>query len=90
MTIFPDDLGLKFLYAGKEAKKRNAEAPEAILGVPALTPSIIVSLQAMEVVKIILKGEKFSEISGIISIWKKASLMNMHLKLVIHLNRARI
>ena len=58
MTIFPDDLGLKHLYKGEEAKKRNIKAPEAILGVPALTPSIIGTLQAMEVLKIILKRGK--------------------------------
>jgi len=58
MTIFPDDLGLKYLYKDEEVKKRNAKAPEAILGVPALAPSIIGTLQAMEVLKIILKRGK--------------------------------
>ena len=58
MTIFPDDSGLKRLYKGEEAKKSNAKAPEAILGIPALTPSIIGILQAMEVLKIILKQGK--------------------------------
>ena len=71
MTIFPDDLGLKHLYTGKEAKKRNAEAPEAILGVPALTPSIIGSLQAMEVLKIILKrGKLFRNIMAHVDLEK--------------------
>jgi molybdopterin/thiamine biosynthesis adenylyltransferase len=58
MTIFPDDSGLKLLYKGEETKKSNAQAPEAILGIPALTPSIIGTLQAMEVLKIILKRGK--------------------------------
>ncbi len=58
MTIFPDDQGLKLLYGGEEAKGDNAKRPEAILGVPALTPSIIASLQVMEVLKIILKRGK--------------------------------
>ncbi|MCK4785977.1 MAG: HesA/MoeB/ThiF family protein [Desulfobacteraceae bacterium] len=58
MTIFPDDSGLKRLYKGEEAKKSNAKAPEAILVVPALIPSIIGTLQAMEVLKIILKRGK--------------------------------
>jgi hypothetical protein len=49
------DIGLKRLYKGEEAKKGNAKAPEAILGVPPLIPSIIGTLQAMEVLKIILK-----------------------------------
>ncbi len=58
MTIFPDDQGLKLLYGDEEAKGDNAKSPEAILGVPALTPSIIASLQAMQVLKIILKRGK--------------------------------
>jgi molybdopterin/thiamine biosynthesis adenylyltransferase len=58
MTIFPDDSGLKRLYKGEEAKKSNAQAPEAILGIPGLIPSIIGTLQAMEVLKIILKRGK--------------------------------
>jgi len=58
MTIFPDDQGLKCLYGGEEVKVNDAKSPEAILGVPALTPSIIAALQAMEVLKIILKRGK--------------------------------
>ncbi|HUU80551.1 MAG TPA: HesA/MoeB/ThiF family protein, partial [Acidobacteriota bacterium] len=58
MTIFPDDPGLKRIYGGGEVKENNAKAPEAILGIPALTPSIIGTLQAMEVLKIILKRGK--------------------------------
>jgi molybdopterin/thiamine biosynthesis adenylyltransferase len=58
MTIFPDDSGLKRLYKDEKAKKSNAKAPEAILGIPALIPSIIGTLQAMEVLKIILKRGK--------------------------------
>ena len=58
MTIFPDDSALTRLYKGEEAKKSNAKAPEAILGVPALAPSIIGTLQAMKVLKIILKRGK--------------------------------
>ena len=55
MTIFPHDPGLRHLYEDEEAKGNDAKSPEAILGVPALTPSIIASFQAMEVLKIILK-----------------------------------
>jgi molybdopterin/thiamine biosynthesis adenylyltransferase len=58
MTIFPDDPGLKRLYRSEEAKEKNGKAPEAILGVPSLTPCIIATLQAMEVLKIILKRGK--------------------------------
>jgi molybdopterin/thiamine biosynthesis adenylyltransferase len=58
MTIFPDDPGLKRIYRSEEAKEKDAKAPEAILGVPSLTPCIIATLQAMEVLKIILKRGK--------------------------------
>lgn len=59
-TIFPDDPGLMRLYGGKQVKGNDVRRPEAILGVPALAPSIIASLQAMEVIKIILnRGRLF-------------------------------
>jgi len=58
MTIFPDDQGLKCLYGSKEGKKNDTKGAEAILGVPALMPSIIATLQAMEVLKIILERGK--------------------------------
>lgn len=58
MTIFPDDPGLKCLYGSEEGRKNDTKSAEAILGVPALTPSIIATLQAMEVLKIILKRGK--------------------------------
>ncbi|RZB30742.1 MAG: hypothetical protein SRB1_03022 [Desulfobacteraceae bacterium Eth-SRB1] len=60
MTIFPDDPGLKNLYGNKKANKNSSKSPEAVLGIPALTPCLIATLQAMEVLKIILKrGEIF-------------------------------
>ncbi|MEA3436835.1 MAG: HesA/MoeB/ThiF family protein [Thermodesulfobacteriota bacterium] len=55
MTIFPDDPGLKSLYGSDQADKNKRKSPEAILGVPAIAPSFISTLQAMEVLKIILK-----------------------------------
>lgn len=58
MTIFPDDGGLKHLYGSGEAKIADTKRPEAILGVPVLTPSFVANLQAMEVIKIILKRGK--------------------------------
>jgi molybdopterin/thiamine biosynthesis adenylyltransferase len=54
MTIFPDDRGLKLLYR-ERMKRVDPESPEAILGVPAVTPALIGSLEVMEVLKIILK-----------------------------------
>jgi len=54
MTIFPDDIGLKLLY--REGMNRvDPESPEAILGIPTVTPALIGSLEVMEVLKIILQ-----------------------------------
>ena len=65
MTIFPDDPGLKYLY-GKEnegASVDRSKSPESVLGVPAPTPSLMATLQAMEVIKIILnRGRVFRNI----------------------------
>lgn len=58
MTIFPEDPGLKNLYGSDQAQVDDTKRPEAILGVPVLTPSFIANLQAMEVIKIILKRGK--------------------------------
>jgi molybdopterin/thiamine biosynthesis adenylyltransferase len=55
MTIFPEDPGLTSLYGNGNVKKNDPSRPGAVLGVPALTPSIIATLQAMEVIKVILK-----------------------------------
>ena len=54
MTIFPGDAGLTQLYGGGAGGTNRAERPEAVLGVPGITPSFISTLQAMEVLKIIL------------------------------------
>ncbi|MBW1780577.1 MAG: HesA/MoeB/ThiF family protein [Deltaproteobacteria bacterium] len=63
MTIFPEDPGLTRLYGHHEAggvrsASDRSQSPEAVLGVPALTPAFIATLQAMEVIKIILKRGK--------------------------------
>jgi molybdopterin/thiamine biosynthesis adenylyltransferase len=55
MTVFPDDHGLERIYGNAEPQKGNPDRPEAVLGVPALTPSIVATIQAMEVIKILLK-----------------------------------
>jgi len=57
MTIFPQDPGLKLLY-GETAQKGDPQRPEAVLGVPAVTPSVVASLQVMEVLKILLQRGK--------------------------------
>jgi molybdopterin/thiamine biosynthesis adenylyltransferase len=63
MTIFPEDTGLKRLYGRREpdgegSGSDSSQGPEAVLGVPALTPALIGALQATEVIKIILKRGK--------------------------------
>jgi len=58
MTIFPDDPGLKNLYGNKKANENSSRSHEAVFGIPAMTPCLIATLQAMEVLKIILKRGK--------------------------------
>jgi molybdopterin/thiamine biosynthesis adenylyltransferase len=57
MTVFPDDAGLKLLYRDEVTKRADPKSPEAILGVPTVTPALIGTLEAMEVLKIILKHD---------------------------------
>ena len=57
MSVFPGDPGLMLLY-GENVEKGDPQRPEAILGVPAITPSVVASLQAMEVLKILLQRGK--------------------------------
>jgi molybdopterin/thiamine biosynthesis adenylyltransferase len=60
MTIFPEDPGLEHLYRDWRTDLDKSKSPEAVLGVPIPTPSIISTLQAMEVIKIILnRGRLF-------------------------------
>ncbi len=58
MTIFPGDPGLKHLYGNESGSSDRSKNPESVLGVPAPTPSLIATLQVMEVVKIILNRGK--------------------------------
>ena len=58
MTIFPGDPGLKHLYGNESAGSDRSKSPESVLGVPAPTPSLISTLQVMEVLKILLKRGK--------------------------------
>lgn len=63
MTIFPGDRGLMNLYPDGAAEEDTAASPEALLGVPGITPSVIGALQAMEVLKILLdRGRVFRKI----------------------------
>ena len=58
MTIFPEDEGLKRIYGNGTTEVEGSKRPEAILGVPALTASFVANLEAMEVVKILLRRGK--------------------------------
>jgi len=54
MTLFPEDPGLERIYGETQAPRNDPGRPEAVLGVPTPTPSIVATLQAMEVIKILL------------------------------------
>jgi len=52
-TIFPEDKGLELIYGSN--KDLPEHGSEAELGAPTVTPAIIASLEAQEVIKILLK-----------------------------------
>jgi molybdopterin/thiamine biosynthesis adenylyltransferase len=54
MTVFPDDRGLIAIYGPGDRVRKDPRSPEAIMGVPALMPSMVATFQAMEVLKILL------------------------------------
>lgn len=63
MTIFPQDKGFSLLYGNGDTDRHPEKSPEALLGVPAVTPSFVATLQAMEVIKILLnRGKPFRNI----------------------------
>ncbi|EFK05536.1 ThiF family protein [delta proteobacterium NaphS2] len=55
MTIFPEDRGFSLLYGTGAVEADRERSPEALLGVPAVTPTFVATLEAMEVLKILLK-----------------------------------
>ena len=55
MTVFPQDKGLKTVYGEADIPKSDPQRPEALLGVPAVTPSLLATIESMEVIKIVLK-----------------------------------
>lgn len=62
MTVFPGDAGVRQLY-GEAPVGADAQRPEAVLGVPAVTASLIGTFQAMEVLKILLhRGSTFRNV----------------------------
>jgi molybdopterin/thiamine biosynthesis adenylyltransferase len=60
LTVFPEDPGLKQIYGNGEEGGSAANRPEFLLGVPSITPSLVATLEAMEVLKILLnRGTPF-------------------------------
>ena len=55
-TIFPEDKGLELIYGSNEDLPEHGS--ELTLGAPTVTPALIASLEAQEVVKILLKRGK--------------------------------
>ncbi len=62
MTVLPGDAGVRALY-GEGPGPEGPERPEAVLGVPAVTAALVGTLQAMEVLKILLgRGTLFRNV----------------------------
>jgi molybdopterin-synthase adenylyltransferase len=60
ITVFPEDPGLKQIYGSGDESASAANRPEFLLGVPSITPSLVATLEAMEVLKILLnRGTPF-------------------------------
>jgi len=55
-TIFPEDKGLELIYGSDRDLPEHGS--EVILGAPTVTPALIASLEAQEVIKILLKRGK--------------------------------
>ncbi|MBC8499420.1 MAG: HesA/MoeB/ThiF family protein [Candidatus Atribacteria bacterium] len=55
-TIFPEDKGLESIYGSDRDLPEHGS--EVILGAPTVTPALIASLEAQEVIKILLKRGK--------------------------------
>ena len=55
MTVFPEDPGLKQIYGSGDEAGTSSNRPEFLLGVPSITPSLVATLEAMEVIKILLR-----------------------------------
>jgi len=55
-TIFPEDKGLELIYGSDRDLPEHGS--EATLGAPTVTPALIASLEAQEVIKVLLKRGK--------------------------------
>ena len=60
MSLLPGDEGLRRIYGKGDRATGDSPRPEAVLGVPGITPAVIAAFQAMEVIKILLsRGSPF-------------------------------
>jgi molybdopterin-synthase adenylyltransferase len=60
MSLLPGDQGLRRIYGKGTGGSENPNRPEAVLGVPGITPALIAAFQTMEVIKILLnRGSLF-------------------------------
>ncbi len=57
MTVYPDDPGLEKIYGNSDADAAKINGTESIVGVPPLSPSLIGTIQAMEVLKVLLNRD---------------------------------
>ena len=79
MTVLPQDKGLRTVYGNADISKTDPQRPEALLGVPALTPSLLATLEAMEVIKIVLKrGRLFRNRMLHVDLWLKGINRTAH------------
>jgi molybdopterin-synthase adenylyltransferase len=63
MSLLPGDEGLRRIYGKGKSRSEDPGRPEAVLGVPGITPAVIASFEAMEVIKILLnRGSLFRNI----------------------------
>jgi molybdopterin/thiamine biosynthesis adenylyltransferase len=54
MTVFPRDPGIEAIYGKPDQQRDSDPAPEAMMGVPGMTPALMATLQVMEIIKILL------------------------------------
>lgn len=60
MSLLPGDKGFARIYGKARDGAQDPGRPEALLGVPAITPTLVATFQAMEVIKILLdRGNLF-------------------------------
>ena len=60
MTVFPEDTGIRNHYGENFTTEGSDESPEALYGVPVISPFAIGALQVAEVVKILLGRGKLA------------------------------